>query len=450
MSDLFASAALSVSELNRLAKSLLEDNLAGLWIAGEVSNLTRAASGHYYFSLKDSHAQVRCAMFKGTAQRFPTLKEGDHIEVCGRIGIYEARGEFQITVSEVRLKGLGRLYEAYERLKAVLQAEGLFAAERKRPLPERPERIGVVTSLAAAALRDVVSTLKRRAPEIPVIVYPAAVQGADSAAQIARAVQTASERAECDVLIVCRGGGSIEDLWSFNEEPVARAIAACRIPVVSGVGHETDFTLADFAADVRAPTPTGAAELVSPNRAESLQSLRQAEGRLKEALRQRYYDASQKIDWLSRQIRHPRQKLDAQRVQAETLSRQLRHALQTVCRFQRQNVARQSELLRHLRPDTRQADARLAQLQADLARGRRRIMADKAQLLEKQAGLLQAVSPQHILARGFSVVKNSRGQVIRDAALLKQGQKLHITFFEGEADVRVTGEQAQPDLFDFS
>ncbi len=419
MSDLFASAALSVSELNRLAKNLLEDNLAGLWIAGEVSNLTRAASGHYYFSLKDSHAQVRCAMFKGTAQRFPALKEGDHIEVCGRIGIYEARGEFQITVSEVRLKGLGRLYEAYERLKAVLQAEGLFAAERKRPLPERPERIGVVTSLAAAALRDVVSTLKRRAPEIPVIVYPAAVQGA-------------------------------EDLWSFNEEPVARAIAACRIPVVSGVGHETDFTLADFAADVRAPTPTGAAELVSPNRAESLQSLRQAEGRLKEALRQRYYDASQKIDWLSRQIRHPRQKLDAQRVQAETLSRQLRHALQTVCRFQRQNVARQSELLRHLRPDTRQADARLAQLQADLARGRQRIMADKAQLLEKQAGLLQAVSPQHILARGFSVVKNSRGQVIRDAALLKQGQKLHITFFEGEADVRVTGEQAQPDLFDFS
>ena len=331
-----------------------------------------------------------------------------------------------------------------------MQAEGLFAAERKRPLPERPERIGVVTSLAAAALRDVVSTLKRRAPEIPVIVYPAAVQGSDSAAQIARAVQTASERAECDVLIVCRGGGSIEDLWSFNEEPVARAIAACRIPVVSGVGHETDFTLADFAADVRAPTPTGAAELVSPNRAESLQSLRQAEGRLKEALRQRYYDASQKIDWLSRQIRHPRQKLDAQRVQAETLSRQLRHALQTVCRFQRQNVARQSQLLRHLRPDTRQADARLAQLQADLARGRRRIMADKAQLLEKQAGLLQAVSPQHILARGFSVVKNSRGQVIRDAALLKQGQKLHITFFEGEADVRVTGEQAQPDLFDFS
>ena len=450
MSDLFASAALSVSELNRLAKSLLEDNLAGLWIAGEVSNLTRAASGHYYFSLKDSLAQVRCAMFKGMAQRFPALKEGDHIEVCGRIGIYEARGEFQITVSEVRLKGLGRLYEAYERLKAVLQAEGLFAAERKRPLPERPERIGVVTSLAAAALRDVVSTLKRRAPEIPVIVYPAAVQGADSAAQIARAVQTASERAECDVLIVCRGGGSIEDLWSFNEEPVARAIAACRIPVVSGVGHETDFTLADFAADVRAPTPTGAAELVSPNRAESLQSLRQAEGRLKEALRQRYYDASQKIDWLSRQIRHPRQKLDAQRVQAETLSRQLRHALQTVCRFQRQNVARQSQLLRHLRPDTRQADARLAQLQADLARGRQRIMVDKAQLLEKQAGLLQAVSPQHILARGFSVVKNSRGQVIRDAALLKQGQKLHITFFEGEADVRVTGEQAQPDLFDFS
>ena len=451
MSELFAPSSISVSELNALAKALLEDHLAGLWIAGEVSNLTRAASGHYYFSLKDSRAQVRCAMFKGAAARLAKpLKEGDHIEVAGKISIYEARGEFQITVNEVRLKGLGQLYEAYERLKTQLQAEGAFAAERKKPLPARPQCIGIVTSLAAAALRDVVTTLKRRAPEIPVIVYPTAVQGTGSEFQIAQAIKTASQRAECDVLIVCRGGGSIEDLWAFNEEPVVRAIEACAIPVVSGVGHETDFTLADFAADVRAPTPTGAAELVSPNRAESLQSLRQAEGRLKEALRQRYYDASQKIDWLSRQIRHPRQKLDAQRVQAETLSRQLRHALQTVCRFQRQNVAQQSELLRHLRPDMRQADARLAQLQADLARGRRRIMADKAQLLEKQTGLLQAVSPQHILARGFSVVKNSRGQVIRDAALLKQGQKLHITFFEGEADVRVTGEQAQPDLFDFS
>ena len=314
MSELFAPSSISVSELNALAKALLEDHLAGLWIAGEVSNLTRAASGHYYFSLKDSRAQVRCAMFKGAAARLAKpLKEGDHIEVAGKISIYEARGEFQITVNEVRLKGLGQLYEAYERLKAQLQAEGAFAAERKKPLPARAQCIGIVTSLAAAALRDVVTTLKRRAPEIPVIVYPTAVQGSGSEFQIAQAIKTASQRAECDVLIVCRGGGSIEDLWAFNEEPVVRAIEACAIPVVSGVGHETDFTLADFVADVRAPTPTGAAELVSPNRQESLHRLAQAKGRLKTVLEQRYFDASQKLDWLARQIRHPRQKLDEQR-----------------------------------------------------------------------------------------------------------------------------------------
>ena len=450
MSDLFASAALSVSELNAAARMLLEDNLSGLWVAGEVSNLTRAASGHYYFSLKDSRAQVRCAMFKGTAQRFAALKEGDHVEVSGRISIYEARGEFQITVNDLRLKGLGRLYEAYEKLKAALQAEGLFAAANKRPLPAHPQRIGIVTSPAAAALRDVLTTLRRRAPDIPVILYPAAVQGADSAAQLARAVNAASERGECDVLIVCRGGGSIEDLWSFNEEAVVRAVAACRIPVVSGVGHETDFTLTDFAADVRAPTPTAAAELVSPNRAELLHKLAQAEGRLKDALTQRYHDASQRVDWFARQIRHPRQKLDAQRGQTAVLAQRLSAAMRANLRLQRETLARQSLLLQHARPDAAAAKGRLNAFQTALSRNFALLSAAKRQRLEKQAALLEAVSPQHILARGFSVVKNGRGQVVRDAALLKQGQTLHITFAEGEADVRVTGETAQPDLFDFS
>ena len=450
MSDLFAPAALSVSELNAAAKMLLEDNLSGLWVAGEVSNLTRAASGHYYFSLKDSRAQVRCAMFKGTAQRFAALKEGDHVEVSGRISIYEARGEFQITVNDLRLKGLGRLYEAYEKLKAALQAEGLFAAENKRPLPAHPQRIGIVTSPAAAALRDVLTTLRRRAPDIPVILYPAAVQGADSAAQLARAVNAASERGECDVLIVCRGGGSIEDLWSFNEEAVVRAVATCRIPVVSGVGHETDFTLADFAADVRAPTPTAAAELVSPNRAELLHKLAQAEGRLKDALTQRYHDASQRVDWFARQIRHPRQKLDAQRGQTAALAQRLSAAMRANFRLHAEKLSRQSLLLQHARPDAAAAKGRLNAFQTALSRNFALLSAAKKQRLEKQAALLEAVSPQHILARGFSVVKNGRGQVVRDAALLKQGQTLHITFAEGEADVRVTGETAQPDLFDFS
>ncbi len=449
MSELFAPSSISVSELNALAKALLEDHLAGLWIAGEVSNLTRAASGHYYFSLKDSRAQVRCAMFKGAAARLAKpLKEGDHIEVAGKISIYEARGEFQITVNEVRLKGLGQLYEAYERLKAQLQAEGAFAAERKKPLPARAQCIGIVTSLAAAALRDVVTTLKRRAPEIPVIVYPTAVQGAGSEFQIAQAIKTASQRAECDVLIVCRGGGSIEDLWAFNEEPVVRAIEVCPIPVVSGVGHETDFTLADFVADVRAPTPTGAAELVSPNRQESLHRLAQAKGRLKTVLEQRYFDASQKLDWLARQIRHPRQKLDEQRTYIHKLAQTLSYSMTQNVRAHTARFERQTQALQHFRPDISVYRQDIDRFQTTLSHAFRQLLAQRRQSLTAQTALLEAVSPQQILERGFSVVKNTRGQVIRNANALKQGQKLHIIFAEGETDVRVTKEQAQRELFD--
>ena len=449
MSELFAPSSISVSELNALAKALLEDHLAGLWIAGEVSNLTRAASGHYYFSLKDSRAQVRCAMFKGAAMRLAQpLKEGDHIEVSGKISIYEARGEFQITVNEVRLKGLGQLYEAYERLKAQLQAEGAFSAERKKPLPARPQCIGIVTSLAAAALRDVVTTLNRRAPEIPVIVYPTPVQGTGSELQIAQAIKTASLRAECDVLIVCRGGGSIEDLWAFNEEPVVRAIEACAIPVVSGVGHETDFTLADFVADVRAPTPTGAAELVSPNRQESLHRLAQAQGRLKTVLEQRYFDASQKLDWLARQIRHPRQKLDEQRASISKLAQMLSYSMTQNLRAHTARFERQTQTLKHCRPDVSVYTQNIDRFQTALSHSFRQLLIHRRQSLTAQAALLEAVSPQHILERGFSVVKNTRGQVIRNAELLKQGQKLHITFADGETDVRVTKEQAQGELFD--
>ena len=449
MSELFAPSSISVSELNALAKALLEDHLAGLWIAGEVSNLTRAASGHYYFSLKDSRAQVRCAMFKGAAMRLAKpLKEGDHIEVSGKISIYEARGEFQITVNEVRLKGLGQLYEAYERLKAQLQAEGAFSAERKKPLPARPQCIGIVTSLAAAALRDVVTTLNRRAPEIPVIVYPTPVQGTGSELQIAQAIKTASQRAECDVLIVCRGGGSIEDLWAFNKEPVVSAIEACAIPVVSGVGHETDFTLADFVADVRAPTPTGAAELVSPNRQESLHRLAQAQGRLKTVLEQRYFDASQKLDWLARQIRHPRQKLDEQRASISKLAQMLSYSMTQNLRAHTARFERQTQALKHCRPDVSVYTQNIDRFQTALSHSFRQLLAHRRQNLTAQAALLEAVSPQHILERGFSVVKNTRGQVIRNADTLKQGQKLHITFADGETDVRVTKEQAQGELFD--
>ena len=252
------------------------------------------------------------------------------------------------------------------------------------------------------------------------------------------------------MLIVCRGGGSIEDLWAFNEEPVVRAIEACTIPIVSGVGHETDFTLADFAADMRAPTPTAAAELVSPNRAELLRKLALAQTQLRGTLQQRYYDASQRLDWLARQLRHPQQKLDEQKTHLAALQQNLRFAMQNQHRFSAQALAQQQQKLAHLRPDTAAVGRDLAAFQTALQQNWQTLFNLRRQGLEKQAALLEAVSPQHILARGFSVVKNSRGQVIRNADSLKQGQKLHIVFAEGETDVRVTREHKQPDLFDYS
>ncbi len=259
---------LSVRELNLAAKQLIEGGLPLLWVRGEISNFVSAASGHWYFSLKDEAAQVRCVMFRHKSQYLDFKPaNGMQVEVLALATLYEARGDFQLTLEKMRPAGLGALYEAFERLKAKLEGEGLFDAERKRDLPLLPKQIGIVTSLQAAALRDVLRTLANRMPSVPVLLYPVPVQGEGAGQKIAQAIRTASQRAECDVLIVCRGGGSIEDLWAFNEEVVARAIAASHIPVVSGVGHETDFTIADFVADLRAATPTAAAQAVVPDRA---------------------------------------------------------------------------------------------------------------------------------------------------------------------------------------
>ena len=260
-------AVIPVGLLVSSARLILERHLGLVWVSGEISNFTRAASGHCYFNLKDSTAQVRCVFFRQKAHFAGfALKDGLAIEVRATAAIYEARGEFQLNVETVRLAGVGALYEKFERLKARLAADGWFAPERKRSLPVYPRAVGIVTSTRAAALRDILTTLRRRWPAMPVILYPAAVQGEGAAAEIALAIATANARAEVDVLIVARGGGSIEDLWAFNEEVVARAVLDSRLPVVSGVGHETDFTICDFTADARAPTPTGAATLAVPDR----------------------------------------------------------------------------------------------------------------------------------------------------------------------------------------
>lgn len=448
MSELFPSS-LSVSELNAMAKNMLESHFSGLWISGEVSNLTRAASGHYYFSLKDHQAQVRCAMFKHAAARLSSpLQEGIQIEVCGKITLYEARGEFQINVMEARLAGWGQLYARYEQLKKQLQDEGLFASENKKKLPENPKIIGIVTSLAAAALRDVLTTLSRRSPDIPIIVYPTAVQGVGSDKQISHAISMAAQRQEVDVLIVCRGGGSIEDLWSFNEESVVRAIAACPIPVVSGVGHETDFTLSDFVADVRAATPTAAAELVSPNRIERLVQVSRMAFSLQQSLLRYYQNASQKVDWLSHALQHPAQRIQEQKNHLLVQQQKLHHLFNQTIEYKLQSLSNQHRLLHSYRPSLAMYQKNLAWTKTGLIQQWQHYLNDKKIKINQLSSLLEAISPQQVLNRGFSVVRTQQGQIVRQADSLKQGQKLHIVFADGERDVRVLSPSQQADLFD--
>src|SRR3989338_8538385 len=317
-----------VAELNFAIKQLLESNVPLLWVRGEISNLVKAASGHWYFSLKDDQAQVRCVMFRHKNQLLGNpVGNGQQVEVLAAVTLYEQRGDFQLTVEQMRPAGLGILYEQFARLKQLLESQGLFAAARKRALPAFPKRIGIITSPQAAALRDVLSTLRLRLPTVPVILYPAPVQGTGSAEKIAQAIAAANRRAECDVLIVCRGGGSIEDLWAFNEEAVARAIAASANPVVSGVGHETDFTIADFVADERAPTPTAAAQRVAPDRHALLRGLRDMAQHLERAQRNRLQNAMQSLDYLQRRLVHPAQQLQRRTQQLDQMQQRMQRAL---------------------------------------------------------------------------------------------------------------------------
>ena len=323
-----AGTILSVSALNRSVRDLLEHRLPLAWVAGEISNFLQARSGHLYFSLKDSAAQVRCVMFRSRGMLLDwEPRDGMQVEVRALVTLYEARGDFQLNVEYMRPAGLGALYEAFLRLRDKLEREGLFDPLTKRPLPAYPRAIGVVTSKAAAALRDVLTTLRRRNPAIPVIVYPTAVQGEAAPAEIVAALVAAGRRAECDVLILCRGGGSIEDLRAFNDERVARAVRASPIPVVVGVGHETDFTIADFAADVRAPTPTAAAELASPPRDELLVRIGILARRLRRCVERDLETRMQALDHLSRRLIHPGRRLEAQGALVAQLSTRLAQAV---------------------------------------------------------------------------------------------------------------------------
>jgi exodeoxyribonuclease VII large subunit len=389
-----------VSQLLRNVRDTLERRFPLMWVRGELSNVSRAPSGHCYFTLKDDGAQVDCVMFRSRLAAVDwELRNGAQVEVRALVSLYEPRGRFQLTVEAMRQAGLGPLYERFVRLKSRLEQEGLFEPAAKRPLPEHPRCIGVVTSLAAAALRDVLTTLARRNPAIPVVVYPVPVQGEGAAARIAAMLARAGARGECDVLLLVRGGGSLEDLWQFNEEAVARAIRACAVPVVVGVGHETDSTIADFAADRRAPTPTAAAELVSPSRAELAARLAHCAGRLSREMRRRLDYRAQAVDHWSRRLVHPAARLRAHQQTVTQLSARLGFAFLHA---------------------VRSCEAKLARL----------------------AAALDGMNPQAVLARGYSITYTAAGEVLRDAARVRPGERLRTALARGEvhSEVRKTGE----------
>jgi exodeoxyribonuclease VII large subunit len=437
-----------VSALNRAIGTMLERSFPLVWVAGEVSNFTRAASGHWYFSIKDAQAQMRCVMFRGRAQYAEfTPREGDRIEVRALVTMYEPRGELQLNVEAVRRTGQGRLYEAFLRLKAQLEAEGLFAAERKRALPTHPRAIGIVTSLQAAALRDVLTTLSRRAPHIPVIIYPAPVQGVGVSGKLAAMVDAANARREVDVLIVCRGGGSIEDLWAFNEEVLARAIAESAIPVVSGVGHETDFTIADFAADVRAPTPTGAAELVSPQRVLLLRELDHRHATLARGFGRMMERRAQQLDWLARRLVSPAERLARQRTHLQQLSVRLASAGARPVRDARARFSLLQMHWQRWRPDLAGHQAKLGHLSQRLDAALLRQHERQTARIDTLAARLEVLSPQRTLERGYAAVLDAQsGRAVRAPSSLKPGRRLTVHLAEGAADIALA--DVQPRLTD--
>lgn len=439
-------AVASVSEFVLQLRVLIERNCPLGWVGGEISNLVHAASGHVYFSLRDERSQIRCAMWRNRAQLLPfRLAEGMRVEVRAQATIYEARGELQLSVESVRRAGIGSLYEAFLRLKAKLEAEGLFETARKRPLPARPAGIALVTSASGAALHDVLTVLRRRAPGLPITLYPSLVQGEAAPAALVAAIRRAGERAAADgnaLLLLCRGGGSLEDLWAFNAEALVRAIAACPIPVVTGIGHETDTSLADFAADLRAPTPSAAAELVSAGWYMLRQQLPQLGHALDRALERRLERASQRLDDLQRRLIHPQARLNRSRERIDELERRLRGAIRSRLREAAIRHQALAARLRAQRPEIASARELKNRLDISLRRAMQRRLGDAALRLQHAEARLTALDPHAILARGYAIVMNGDGVVLRDPHAAGSGERISIRLAGGAMTARVEGAES--------
>jgi exodeoxyribonuclease VII large subunit len=429
---------LSVSQLNRLARERLEAAFPLCWVAGEISNLTMAASGHVYFSLKDRSAQARCVMFRNRVQLLGwRLENGQHVEACALVTLYEARGDFQLNVENLRKAGVGDLYGQFLRLKEKLEREGLFDGERKRPLPAFPRRLGVITSPQAAALRDVLSAVRRRAPHLEIVLYPTLVQGSEAPAQIVAALENANRYGACDVLILCRGGGSLEDLWAFNDEAVARAIAASSLPVVTGIGHETDFSIADFVADQRAATPTAAAELASPETALLQGRLLDLHKMLAYRFGRRLEEGAQRLDLLARRLIHPGQILFRQGERNEALRRRLTAAFRETKSQALARLARIGQRLLLACPDVSARTARLDRLGDRMRNAWSTGFHRQAAALSRLETSLAHLDPRQVLARGYSIVRDTEGRIVRDGRELQPNDAIDVSFHAGCAKARI-------------
>lgn len=429
-------AIYTVSRLNQTVRSLLERELGQVWISGEISNFSQPSSGHWYFTLKDDTAQVRCAMFRNSNRRVTFRPQhGQQVLVRATITLYEPRGDYQIIVESMQPAGEGLLQQKYEQLKAMLSAEGLFDQQFKKTLPSPAHCVGVITSKTGAALHDILHVLKRRDPSLPVVIYPTAVQGDDAPEQIVRAIERANQREECDVLIVGRGGGSLEDLWSFNDERVARAIFASRIPIVSAVGHETDVTIADFVADTRAPTPSAAAEVVSRNQLELLRQIQNGQQRLEMAMdyflancHRRFTQSFHRL-----QQQHPQLRLARQQTYLERLRQRMVVALDNQRKRAVQRQQRAVQRLHQHNPQARlhRLQTRVQHLEYRLADSIRTRLSHSREQFGQIATHLDAVSPLSTLARGYSVTTTAEGVVLKKAKQLRAGDTLKTRLADG-------------------
>ncbi|HEY9279052.1 MAG TPA: exodeoxyribonuclease VII large subunit [Eoetvoesiella sp.] len=429
---------LSVAQLNRQVSQLLAGHFSSIWVRGEVSNFTQAASGHWYFTIKDESAAVRAVMFRGRAQAVGFVpKAGERFEFRASVTLYEARGDYQLQVESLRRAGRGDLHEAFLRLKEKLETEGLFDAARKRPIKTMPKAVGVVTSLAAAALRDVLSALARRAPHVGIVIYPAPVQGMDSAGKITVALAAAIERNEVDTLLLVRGGGSLEDLWSFNDETLARTIAASPIPIISGVGHETDFTIADFVADLRAPTPTAAAELSCLARQACLGQVESLLTALSANQLRTIERASLRLDRAVALLVSPQQRLTQQNERLQALKNRMVRAGGSPHERESARFNLLKTRLAYAEPGINRLSRDLNGYVDRLASAGQRAMQQQRTRLAAASQTLEALSPKKILGRGYAIVRDEKGRLVKNALDLTIGDHLSLELSQGGADVKV-------------